>query len=151
MAQLPRPRLRWLIPVVTTLLAFVPLVVVTNNTDDSFAARINPESVTVVDAGLQVSVEWIDRDSRTAMSGVLTISRTLAEATSLRVRMTVSGDLELFSSGFRWPDRPLMIFVGSLGALLGLVIVNSLAGYGYVGDRSSRRSVREGRGFYWRG
>ena len=112
MAQLPRPRLRWLIPVVTTLLAFVPLVVVTNNTDDSFAARINPESVTVVDAGLQVSVEWIDRDSRTAMSGVLTISRTLAEATSLRVRMTVSGDLELFSSGFRWPDRPLMIFVG---------------------------------------
>ncbi len=63
---------------------------------------------------------------------------------------TAFSEPRVVTGGFQWPGLVPVGVAALVGALLGIVALNAMAGYGYVGNRSDVGSVREDRGFYWR-
>ena len=76
-------------------------------------------------------------------------------ANTVPVRVLSDRSVEVGDQSFRLPEIGLLAIVALMGALLGLVVVNNLSGFGFVKGtgrpgESQPADVREDRGFYWR-
>ena len=132
------------------LLAFVNLPV------DPVMAEIESTSVTIVDGEMRARIKWPAGETEVHRVDVV-IPPEYQMATRVPIDVFSDGTVEIRDSnrGFKVPPVWLLVIVALIGAMFGLVIVNSLRGYGVVrgtGEPGSMEpaDVDEDRGFYWR-
>lgn len=143
-----------MVPFVFAGLGIVAAVLFNNLQADPVDARIIAGSAVDVGEGrVDVRIIWTDRVSleRTA---TIRIGSELLESETIPIWLDPYGEVVLDDPTYHL--TPLDYALGAaLGGLLGLVVVLSVHGYGYVrgtgapGEMTATE-VREDRGFYWR-
>lgn len=149
----------WWFPVVTSLLAVGALLFFNNLQPGPIVADIYEQSANTVNGLTEVRISWTDPRHQAAGSrtDVVMVSPELIADGKLEMWIFNSNDGPIYR--FDDPRFDLRVaeigFAAALGALLGLVVVGSVRGYGYVRGKGEFGSmtpteVREDRGFYWR-
>lgn len=143
------------VPLVFAALAVGVLLVIVN-LNSPVMAEIDRTSVVIVDGEMQASIQWPAGEEAVRRAEV---ALPLEYQTETRVPIDVhpDGTIEVLEPkrGIEVPPIALAVLVALIGALLGLVVVNTLRGYGYVrgtGEPGTMQpaDVDEDRGFYWR-
>jgi hypothetical protein len=96
-------------------------------------ADVDPNSVTLVDGQMQAVITW-PAGGADVRTGQITLPLGYQKETQVPIDILPDGTVELDQSiqGFSLPPAPLVIGVAAIGAVLGLVSVGSVHGYGYV-------------------
>ena len=132
------------------------LLVFVNIRVDLVMAEIEPTSVTVIDGEMRARIKWPAGATEVHLVDVVIPPQYQTE-TTVPIDVFSDGTVEIRDSdlGIKLPAVWLLVIVALIGAMFGLVIVNSLRGYGFVrgtGEPGSMQpaDVDEDRGFYWR-
>ncbi|MDH3190401.1 MAG: hypothetical protein OEM39_07165 [Acidimicrobiia bacterium] len=143
-----------MVPFIFAGLGIVAVVLFNNLQADPVSARIiSGSAVDIGDGRVEVLISWTDRVplERTAR---IRIGSELLENETIPIWLGPDGEPLLDDPSYHL--TPLDYVLGAaLGGLLGLVVVLSVRGYGYVrgtgapGEMTATE-VREDRGFYWR-
>jgi hypothetical protein len=143
------------VPLVLAALAVGLLLVIVNVQVDPVMAEIEPTSVTVIDGEMRARIRWPAGEMEVHLVEVVIPAEYQTE-TTVPIDVFSDGTVEIRGSdqGIKLPPVWLMVIVALIGAMFGLVIVNSLRGYGFVrgtGEPGSMQpaDVDEDRGFYW--
>lgn len=144
------------VPLVLAALAVGLLLAFVNLPVDPVMAEIESTSVTIVDGEMRARIKWPAGETEVHLVDVV-IPPEYQMETRVPIDVFSDGTVEIRDSnrGFKVPPVWLLVIVALIGAMFGLVIVNSLRGYGFVrgtGEPGSMEpaDVDEDRGFYWR-
>ncbi len=153
-------RRQWWVVVVTAGLAVVGLILVNNLRAGPVAAEIEESSATPIGNGdVSVQISWsFPSDPDVVLTEEVAVPASQVGIGAVDVWRTTESDGQ---TGFTLEDPSYQLTPGDyilaagLGALLGVVMVMTVRGYGYVrgtGEPGShpRVDVAEDRGFYWR-
>jgi hypothetical protein len=147
-------RPRWIqlfgVPLALALVA-VGILLLFTNLVGPVMAEIDQTSVTVVNGEAHARVSW---SSGTAL---ITIPLEYQTAAEVPIKILPDGTARFDDSnqGFTVPAYPLLLIVAAIGAMLGLVVVGNVRGFGFIrgtGELGTMQpgDVDEDRGFYWR-
>lgn len=152
----PWGRLEWLIPVLTAALAVAAFMLFDSLQPPPVEAEIIEGTTVAVGDQTRVRVRWVDETS----TRPIVRTRDVLVPGDFDLTGTVPIRVEGNDAHFQDPGgsdlSPVVVAVtAAVGFALGLVVLGSLRGYGYVRGRDQSASltpseVREDRGFYWR-
>ena len=151
-----RRRSKWVqlvgIPLVTAALGAAALIGIVNIRQEPQMAKVT--SRTVIDGETVARIEAPAGPMSVVVAEVV-LPDEYRTATTVPVRVLSDRSVEVGDQGFRLPGTGLLAVVALMGALLGLVGVNNLSGFGFVKGtgqpgETQPADVREDRGFYWR-
>ncbi|MDJ0960014.1 MAG: hypothetical protein QNJ88_05110 [Acidimicrobiia bacterium] len=146
MEQGRRLRRPWLVPVGLAL-TFVTITVVFSNLHPSHReAKVS--LVETVDGVTTARVSWEDANGNTIATRVV-LPEQYASGDTVTINTAFSTP-HVVTGGFEWPGLVPTAIAAATGAFLGLVVLNAMSGFGYVGNTTTVEGVREDRGFYWR-
>jgi len=111
-------------------------------------------SRTLIDGEMVARIE-VPADATSVMIAEIVLPDEYRTATTVPVRVLSDRSVEVGDQSFRLPGTGLLVIVALMGALLGLVVVNNMSGFGFVkgtGEPGTMQpsDVDEDRGFYWR-
>ena len=104
--------------------------------------------VETIDGVTTARVSWEGPDGNTIAARVV-LPEQYATADTVTINTAFSTP-QVVTGGFEWPGIVPTAIAAATGAFLGFVVLNTMSGFGYVGNTTTRESVREDRGFYWR-
>jgi hypothetical protein len=156
MARTKSPKRDWWVVLVTAILG-VGVLIVTNNIAGSpvEATIVENTASSAGDGTVDVEITWAFRSTPDQVeSAVVRIPESQLEGGVVPVWPDGEGGFTLEDPGYVLVAGDYLLAAG-LGALLGVVMVMTVRGYGYVrgtGDPGSQPQldVAEDRGFYWR-
>jgi hypothetical protein len=144
------------VPLASAALAVGLLLVFANLPVDPVMAEIESTSVTIIDGEMRARIRWPAGETEVHLVDVV-IPPEYQTETTVPIDVFSDGTVEIRNPDreFKVPPVSLLVIVALIGAMFGLVIVNSLRGHGFVrgtGEPGSMQpaDVDEDRGFYWR-
>jgi hypothetical protein len=151
-----RRRWEWLGPFVFAGLAVVALVIFANLQQPVMADIIETSATPVGDGLVEVLIVLPSPDAERTETRLVRISEEQVDDGTLAIWWAdeVGGEVLLEDPRYE-PTAGTYLLAAGLGFLLGLVVLGSLRGYGYVrgdGEPGSKPEVPVGeeQGFYWR-
>lgn len=147
--------MRWALPILFALAAIGLTLVYLNVWAGPIEAQVQPSMVRFENGELRALVRWPVKPDGNFRQRDIAISEEYLDARVVPIRIVGDDEVKVVSRGVQWPSWQVVLVVGAFGALTGLVIALTLAGFGFVrgtGESGSmtREDVREDRGFYWR-
>jgi hypothetical protein len=144
------------IPLVFGVLAVALLVIVVNLGGSPIMATVNRSAMATINGETHAHITW-DEEGIGPRETVVLLPPQYHDALQVPIVELPTGAVEVSGRGpgFQMPSIPIALLTTIIGAMLGIVVVNTMRGYGYVRGTGESGSmdpvdVSEDRGFYWR-
>lgn len=142
------------IPLLFVVLA-VGLLVILINLGSPIMATVDRSTMTTINGETHAHITW-DQDGARPRARTVVLPHQYLDAAQVPIIVLPNGAVEVGGrTGLELPSVTVALVTAIIGAMLGIVVRNTIRGYGYVRGTGESGSmgpvdVSEDRGFYWR-